>query len=59
MSKVKHDTDAGLAEFEAGWSTTHEDSVPWITVTGAVVGLTNYGEKPVPSTRLAEVLAGR
>lgn len=28
----------------------------WITVTYAVVGLTNFGERPVPSARLAEVL---
>ena len=28
----------------------------WITVTYAVIGLTNFGERPVPSARLAEVL---
>jgi hypothetical protein len=56
MGNLEHDTDAGLADFMAGWCKALEESVPWIPVTGAVVGLTNYGEKPVPSTRLAEVL---
>ena len=57
MSTVQHSNskDTGLAEFTAGWNAVFED-IEWITVTFAVVGLTNYGEKPVPSTRLAEVL---
>jgi alkylmercury lyase len=56
MNDLRHQSDESLAEFMAGWRTTQEERVPWLTVTGAVVGLTNYGEKPVPSTRLAELL---
>lgn len=62
MSNVEHINDAGLADFTAGWRTAFgiafEDDhwAHWVTVTYAVIGLTNFGEKPVPSTRLAEVL---
>jgi alkylmercury lyase len=49
MSSIKHGNDAGLAGFVA------ERDKP-ITVTYAVIGLTNFGEHPVQSTRLAEVL---
>jgi hypothetical protein len=54
MTKIEHDTDAGLAGFtaECGRSFTGER----VTVGLAVIGLTNFGERPVPSTRLAEVL---
>lgn len=55
MSNAEHDNDAGLADFVAGWRTAFEDN-DWITVTYAVIGLTNFGERPVQSTRLAEVL---
>lgn len=55
MSNVDHDNDTGLAEFLAAWRTALEDN-EWITVTYAVIGLTNFGEKPVQSRRLAEVL---
>jgi alkylmercury lyase len=54
MSTTEHDNDASLADFLAGWSKQlHE----WLPVAGfAVMGLTNFGEHPVESTRLAEVL---
>lgn len=53
---VERDDDApGLAEFLAGWRKAFEEH-EWFTATYAVVGLTNFGEKPVQSTRLAEVL---
>lgn len=55
MSNAEHDGDAGLAGFTAGWHAILEDN-EWITVTYAVIGLTNFGEMPVPATRLAEVL---
>jgi hypothetical protein len=54
MDNIEHD-NAGLAGFAAGWRRAFEDSEP-ITVTYAVIGLTNFGERPVPSVRLAEVL---
>ncbi len=56
MSNVEHNKDAGLADFTAAWRAGFEDSELWITVTYVVIGLTNFGEKPVPSMRLAEVL---
>lgn len=46
--------EEGLAEFTAGWRGIVDNE--WVTVTYAVIGLTNFGEKPVQSTRLAEVL---
>ena len=45
---------ASLADFVAGWSKRLQD---YVRPEGfAVIGLTNYGERPVPSARLAEVL---
>jgi hypothetical protein len=54
MSNLEHDNDASLADFTAGWRKVEESE--HVTVTGAVIGLTNFGERPVQSTRLAEVL---
>ena len=51
MTSIENDNNATLADFTAGANTPE-----WVTVTYAVIGLTNFGEKPVPSTRLAEVL---
>jgi alkylmercury lyase len=60
MSNIKHDNDPGLADFMASWRriTTDDDQrVAELTRGGyALIGLTNFGERPVPSTRLAEVL---
>src|ERR1051326_7116507 len=55
MSNIEHNTDPGLADFVAGWRKALEDN-EWITDTYAVIGLTNFGERPAPSARLAEVL---
>jgi len=54
MSSVELNND--LADFTAGWRRALEDN-EWITVTYAVIGLTNFGEKPAPSIRLADVLS--
>jgi alkylmercury lyase-like protein len=57
MTSIEHDNDAGLAGFLAGYRPGAGDADPVpITVTCAVIGLTNSGEHPVQSTRLAEVL---
>lgn len=59
MSNIEHDNDADLADFLAGWRTafrTAFEDKHWVTITYAVIGLTNFGEKPVQSTRLAQVL---
>ena len=46
--------EASLADFLAGWSQRLQG---YVRPEGfAVIGLTNYGERPVPSARLAEVL---
>jgi alkylmercury lyase len=58
MSSIEHDNDADLAEFTAGWRTAFRAAVEgnhWVTVTYAVIGLANFGEHPVQSTRLAGV----
>lgn len=54
MSDIEHGTGAGVDDFLAGWGWIN--TVEWVTVTYAVIGLTNFGEHPIPSTRLAEVL---
>jgi alkylmercury lyase len=57
MTNIEHDNDAGLAGFLAGYrpGVGDADPVP-VTVAYAVIGLTNFGERPAPSTRLAGVL---
>ena len=58
MGNIEHDNDAGLADFLASWRRiTTEDSSGQHTAAFALIGLTNFGERPVPSTRLAEVLS--
>jgi len=55
MSTVEHANDTSLADFIAGWSKRLQDSE--VLAAGfAVMGLTNFGERPVSSARLAEVL---
>src|SRR5262249_53287674 len=51
---VEHN-DTDIADFTAGWRTALEGT-QWITVTYAVIGLTNFGATPVRSSRLAEIL---
>ena len=54
MTNTERDNDAGLVGFLArlDWANTAES----LTAGYAVIGLTNFGEWPVPSTRLAQVL---
>jgi alkylmercury lyase len=54
MRDIETDSGASLAGFLAGWDRQLHELVP--TVGFAVMGLTNFGEHPVSSTRLAEVL---
>jgi alkylmercury lyase len=57
MSNIEHDNGASLAGFLDGYRPGAGDADPVpVTVTYAVIGLTNFGERPVPSARLAEVL---
>lgn len=59
MSKITHDADAGLADFVASWRgiTTDAGGIAEMTRAGyALIGLTNFGEHSVHSTRAADVL---
>lgn len=56
MSTFEHDNDAGLAGFLAGWDTRYRDAEHMPVEFAVWVALTNFGEHPVQSTRLAEVL---
>lgn len=54
MTSIEHDKDAGLADFMAAWETEIDRMSAnhgWV-----VLGLTNFGGRPIPSARLAEVL---
>jgi alkylmercury lyase len=55
MNHIEQNNPADLADFLAGWRTRIEES-RHVYVTLAVIGLTNFGEHPVQSTRLAEIL---
>jgi hypothetical protein len=55
MTSGEHDNDAGLADFLAGWDKRLRENEQ-LPVGVAVLVLTNFGEQPVPSARLAEVL---
>lgn len=54
MSTIEQGNDPGLAEFLAklDWANTTEP----VTFGWAVIGLTNFGERPVKISRLAEVV---
>jgi len=57
VTSIEHDDDAGLADLTAECGRTDTgDPDERVTVTCAVIGLTNFGEHPVQSTRLAEML---
>lgn len=59
MNNIEQNNTADLADFLAGWRTGIERSrsnTTWSIVTFAVIGLTNFGEHPVQSRRLAEIL---
>ena len=55
MTSIEHDDDASLAGFVAGWDKRLGENVQ-LPVGFAVLVLTSFGETPVSSVRLAEVL---
>lgn len=55
MTNIGQNNTADLADVLARWHTWIKRN-KWINVTCAVAGLTNLGEHPVQSTRLAEIL---
>ena len=58
MSNIEHDNDAGLADFLAAYGRIYTgDLAERLTAgCGLLIALTNFGERPIASTRLAEVL---
>ena len=56
MNNIEQNNTEDLADFLAQWRTRIEGSTTLAFVALIVVGLTNYGEHPVQSTRLAEIL---
>ena len=55
MNYIEQNNPADPADSLAEWSTKFEGS-SWGNVACAVIGLTNFGEHPVQSTRLAQIL---
>ena len=55
MSTIEHGNDAGLADFLAGHGRINTGEIEYMMPSFALIGLTNFGERPVSSTRLAEV----
>lgn len=56
MNKVGHDNDASLAFFLEGHGRINTGEIEYMTSSFALIGLTNFGERPVPLIHLAEVL---
>ena len=56
MSTIGHDTDASLADFLARWDKRYREAEQMPVGFAVWVALTNFGERPVQSTRLAEIL---
>ena len=55
MATIERSNDASLAGFLAGWDKRLQENEQ-LPVHVAVLALTNFGERPVPSARLAGVL---
>lgn len=55
MTTIEHGNHASLVGFLAGWDKRLQENEQ-LPVGVAMLVLTNFGERPVPSTRLAEVL---
>jgi hypothetical protein len=55
MTSIDNETGASLAGFLAGWDKRLRESQQ-LPVSVAVLVLTNFGDRPVASTRLAEIL---
>ena len=57
MSIIQRVNEASLGDFIARWRTiTVDDAARQHTAAFVLIGLTNFGERPVSSTRLADVL---
>jgi len=56
MNNIEQNNTEDLADFLAEWRIRIEGSTTWAFVALIVIGLTNFGEHPVQSTRLAQIL---
>lgn len=56
MSKFEHDGHAELTDFLAGYGMINTGEVEYLMQSFAVIGLTNFGERPVSLTRWEEVM---
>ena len=60
MTSIEHDTDAGIADVSAGCGRIDiGDPDERVTVTCAVIGLTNFGERPSRAPAWPRCWAGR
>src|SRR5262249_57338997 len=55
-NSIEHDNDASLGDFLGGHSRINTGEIEYMMPSFALIGLTNFGERPVSLTRLAEVL---
>ncbi len=56
MRIIENVNAPGTADFMAGWNQLLQENELLMTVGFAVIGLTNFGERPIPTARLAQVL---
>src|SRR5260370_21516887 len=56
MKIIENVNAPGSAGFMARWNKLLQENELLVTVGFAVIGLTNFGERPIPTARLAQVL---
>src|SRR5260370_41247148 len=56
MRIIENVNASGTADFMARWNQILQENELLVTVGFAVIGLTNFGERPTPTARLAQVL---
>ena len=56
MRNIENVNASGTADFMAGWNQLLQENELLMTVGFAVIGLTNFGERPIPIANLAKVL---
>src|SRR5260370_8791257 len=56
MRIIENVNASGTADFMARWNQILQENELLGTVGFAVIGLTNFGERPTPTARLAQVL---
>ncbi len=56
MRIIENVNASGTADFMAGWNQILQENELLMTVGFGVIGLTNFGERPMSTARLAQVL---